>query len=63
MAKKFIKKVKYYSVNWYTSSGFCYRTTFNCTWEAVKECRKIAKSLGETITYEYDRTIEYDYSY
>ena len=63
MAKKLIKKVKYYSVDWYNSSGFCYRTTTNCTWNDVLECKRTAKMLGEKIKYEHTHTREYDYSY
>jgi hypothetical protein len=49
------KVVNLYCVNWY-SNGFCYRTTMNCKWEDVQRLRRVAKSLGETITYEkYDQ--------
>lgn len=40
-----------YSVNWY-SNGFCYRTTNGVDWDGVKRFKKLAKMLGETITYE-----------
>lgn len=33
-------------------NGFCYRSVHSCTWEQVKELRKNAKLLGETIKYE-----------
>ena len=47
---------KIYTVDWYTSGGFCYRTTTECTWENVREMKLIAKALGETIKYEYAYT-------
>ena len=51
------RKTKIYSVDW-IRNGFCYRTTMGCTWENVKDCRKTAKLLGETIKYEhYDTKI------
>jgi hypothetical protein len=53
-------KKKIYSVNWY-SNGFCYRTTTGCEWEDVKRFRKIAKTIGETITYEVAETRAYRY--
>ena len=52
------KKIKYYAVNWY-SNGFCYRTTVGCDWEDVKRCRRTAKAIGETITYEVMETRTY----
>ena len=51
--KKKVKKTKLYTVNW-VRNGFCYRTTMGCDWEAVKDCKRIAKLLGETIEYEFD---------
>ena len=54
MKKKTIK-TKIYSVDW-IRNGFCYRTTTECTWEDVKECKRTAKLLGETIEYQYDYT-------
>lgn len=53
-------KKKIYSVNWY-SNGFCYRTTTGCDWEDVKRFRKIAKTIGETISYEVAETRAYRY--
>lgn len=50
MAKE--KKQKLYWVHWYTSSGFCYRSTHDCTWEDVQNCRRTARALDETIKYE-----------
>lgn len=63
MAKKITKKIKLYWVDWYNSSGFCYRSVRDCTWAQVLECKRTARLLGETIKYEYLRTVEYDYSY
>lgn len=52
------RKTKIYSVDW-IRNGFCYRTTMGCTWENVKDCRKTAKLLGETIKYEhYDTKVD-----
>lgn len=47
------KKSKIYNVDW-IRNGFCYRTTTNCDWDAVKDCKRTAKMLGETIKYEFD---------
>ena len=58
MKKVIKKKRKIYDVNWYCN-GFCYRTTRGCDWETVKECRRIARLLGEKIEYELDH-IEVD---
>ena len=44
-----------YTVDWYTSGGFNYRTTCGCTWDTVKRFRKLAKTLGETIKYEREK--------
>ena len=41
-----------YWVDWYTPGGFCYRSTHGVTMEQVREMKKIAKVLGETIKYE-----------
>ena len=49
MKKRFLT-LKKYDVDW-VRNGFCYRTTRNCTFEQVKECRRIAKLLGEKIEY------------
>lgn len=63
MKKKTLKrKVKLYWVDWYNSCGICYRSTTDCTWADVLQCRKTARLLGETIKYEHYRTVEYDYS-
>ena len=51
---------KIYAVNWYCN-GFCYRTTTNLKWEDVKRIRKVAKDIGDTITYEVMDTITYRY--
>lgn len=42
---------KLYWVNWYRN-GHCYRSTSNVDWDGVRKYKKIAKVLGETITYE-----------
>ena len=39
-----------YWVDWYRD-GWCYRSTHGATWEHVKEMKKLAKALGETIKY------------
>lgn len=44
-------KQNLYWVNIYRN-GFCYRSVHSCTWEQVKELRRNAKMLGETISYE-----------
>lgn len=49
-------KTKIYSVDWFRN-GFCYRTTMECTWENVLDCKRTAKLLGETIKYEHYKTI------
>lgn len=40
-----------YWVNWYRN-GFCYRSTSDVDWKGVQKFKKLAKELGETITYE-----------
>lgn len=53
--KKIVRKTKIYSVDW-IRNGFCYRTTTECTWQDVLDCKRTAKLLGEKIEYEYYRT-------
>lgn len=60
MARKKVIKVRIYTVNWY-SNGFCYRTTRGCDMDAVKNCKRTAKLLGETIKYELERIETYEY--
>ena len=60
MAKKRFVTEKRYEVDWYRN-GFCYRTTTNVTWEGVKDMKKIAKLLGETISYDHVTTKKYEY--
>lgn len=60
MARKKVVKVRIYKVNWY-SNGFCYRTTRGCDMDAVKNCKRTAKLLGETIKYELERIETYEY--
>jgi hypothetical protein len=62
MAKKIVR-YKLYSVDWYNSYGFCYRTTNDCRWEDVLNCKRTAKALGDTIKYSVQRIVSYDYSY
>ena len=40
-----------YWVDWYRND-WNYRSTHGVTWEQVKEMKKLAKALGETIKYE-----------
>ena len=47
-----MKKQTTYWVDCYTPGGFCYRSTHGVTMEQVREMKKIAKVLGETIKYE-----------
>lgn len=51
---------KIYAVNWYCN-GFCYRTTVNLEWEDVKRLRRVAKDIGDTITYEVMDVVTYRY--
>jgi hypothetical protein len=51
MARKIVKKTNIYSVDWWRGD-WCYRTTTGCDWQAVQECRRAAKLMGEKITYE-----------
>ena len=46
-----MKKENTYWVDWYRN-GFCYRSTHGCSWDDIKEMKKLAKLLGETIKYE-----------
>ena len=55
-------KVKYYIVDWYRNE-FCYRTTRGCDSEAVKNCKRTAKLLGEITKYELERIDTYSYEY
>lgn len=59
MKKKLIKKTKIYSVDWYRGD-WCYRTTTECTWQDVLECKRTAKLLGEKVKYQHYRTREED---
>lgn len=61
LIRKF-KTEKRYTVH-FICNGFCYKSTGNCPWSYVKECRARAKESGETIEVEYERTIKHDYSY
>jgi len=58
MGKPYSKKNLYwvYCIN---KSGFCYASHSNCEWEQVKELRKTAKLLGETIEHEKVGVREY----
>jgi hypothetical protein len=60
MVRRRTKKI--YDVDWYCN-GFLYRTTTGCDWEDVKNLKKVAKLLGETIKWECvdERTYEYRY--
>jgi len=58
--KKIVRKQKIYNVDW-IRNGFCYRTTLDCDWEAVKDCKRTAKLLGEKIEYEFDHYKEETY--
>jgi hypothetical protein len=51
MARKIVKKTNIYSVDWWRGD-WNYRTTTGCDWEAVKECKRAAKLMGEKVTYE-----------
>ena len=51
------KKVKLYWVDWYRGD-WCYRSTSNCRWDDVLECKRRAKQLGERIEYSHYDTIE-----
>lgn len=44
-----MKKPNTYQIDWYTSGGWCYRTTIGVPYREIKEYRKQAKILGETI--------------
>ena len=46
-----MRQKKRYWVNFYRN-GFCYRSVSDADWEGVKRYKKLAKLLGETITYE-----------
>lgn len=52
------RKVKIYWVDWYRN-GYCYRSTSECRWEDVIDCKRTAKLLGEKIKYECYRVEEY----
>lgn len=60
MAKKRYVTEKRYYVNC-IRNGFCYASHSNCTWDDVKNYKKIAKLLGETITYELTHVNKYEY--
>jgi hypothetical protein len=53
-------KQNIYTVDWWRN-GWNYRTTTNCKWEDVQNCRRTAKLLGEKITYELDHVETYEY--
>jgi len=50
-----MKKVrtKRYNVDW-IRNGFCYKTTTDVPYDAIKGMRQTAKMLGETIEVEFD---------
>ena len=58
--RKITKRTKIYNVDW-IRNGFCYRTTMGCDWEAVKDCKRAAKLMGEKIEYEFDHYKEDTY--
>jgi len=60
MKRNHTLKVKYYTVHWYRN-GFCYRTTRGCEMDDVKNCKHTAKLLGETIKYELEKVVTYEY--
>ena len=57
MAK--VRTEKRYNIDW-IRKGFCYRTTMDCPYSYVKNARRVAKALGETIKVEYCRTLKYE---
>ena len=57
MSRKIVRRKNIYTVDWYRGD-WCYRTTTDCDWEAVKECKRAAKLMGETIKYELDHVRE-----
>lgn len=62
--RKIVRKKKIYDVDWYLrGTDYCYRSTYNVTWEQVKDIRRTAKMLGERVDVKYSHTIEEDYSY
>lgn len=54
---------KRYTIHYFTSGGFCYRSVSDCPWSCVKEARAWAKSCGTKVEVEYERTIKHEYSY
>ena len=50
-------KMNLYDIDYILPNGHCYRTTSNATWSGVREAKKLAKMLGETIRYEKTCTI------
>ena len=57
MRRRKVVKTKIYNVDWYRGD-WCYRTTTGCKWEDVKDCKRAAKLMGETIKYELDHVRE-----
>jgi hypothetical protein len=49
--RKIVRRKNIYDVDWWRGD-WCYRTTTGCDWEAVLECKRAAKLMGEKITYE-----------
>lgn len=60
---KMIRQETFYTIDWCTANGYCYRTTRNVTKDGLKECRAIAKALGEKIVITDKEVRKYDYSY
>lgn len=58
-----IKQETFYTIDWCTAEGTCYRTTRNVPRHALKECRAIAKALGDKIIIADKEVRKYDYSY
>lgn len=55
-------KEKLYWIDFYNSSGHCYRSRYDCTKEYVDECRKMAKITGEKIKVELWRVRTHEYT-
>jgi len=58
MAKKRYIQKTYYDIDFISSGGHCYRTLSNVPYSEIKNYRKLAKTLGETIKATKTDTIK-----
>lgn len=58
--KRRVISIKYYTVHW-ISNGFCYRTTLDVPQSELKNMKKVAHVLGESLVVEFSHTEKIEY--